>query len=162
RFYFLILTRSSPALVERHVRAEGISDTDFRILAVEHAEMPDLVRAADFGIALVRPTYSRVAMSPTKLAEYLSCGLPAVVNIGIGDNRALADTEPRVLALQAFPDPEMVAVLDRLASLLAQPEETGRVCRAAALRHFDVEAGTRKYLAFYDWLMGSRPSRVAA
>jgi hypothetical protein len=57
----------------------GLNDHDFRIIKVPHEAVPAHLNAADIGF-LIRDdcVVNRVA-SPTKLGEYLSCGLPVIV-----------------------------------------------------------------------------------
>ena len=45
----------------------------------------EYLRAADIGLSFIKPSYSKLASSPTKIAEYLASGLPIICNAGIGD-----------------------------------------------------------------------------
>jgi glycosyltransferase involved in cell wall biosynthesis len=57
----------------------------YRVLAAAHGEVSAWLQAADAGLLLrERHPINRVA-APTKLAEYLLCGLPAIVTPEIGD-----------------------------------------------------------------------------
>ena len=48
-------------------------------------EVPRLLAAADLGIFLIKPVFSKTASSPTKMGEMLAVGLPIVANAGVGD-----------------------------------------------------------------------------
>ncbi len=45
----------------------------------------EYLAAADAAIALIRPSFSKISSSPTKVGEYLAAGLPMVCISGIGD-----------------------------------------------------------------------------
>lgn len=48
-------------------------------------EIRYLLGCADVTVSFIRPTYSKIASSPTKFAEALAMGLPVISNKGIGD-----------------------------------------------------------------------------
>jgi glycosyltransferase involved in cell wall biosynthesis len=81
-FVFVVLTRDveeASALVPEALRSRT------RIATASHGEIAGWLAAADAAVALVRPTFSKVASCPTKLGEYLACGLPVASTPGIGD-----------------------------------------------------------------------------
>ncbi|ABB31729.1 glycosyl transferase group 1 [Geobacter metallireducens RCH3] len=75
----LIMCPNPDAELCNHAYSLGLSDDDFRIIAVPHEEVPAYLNAADIGF-LIRDdgVVNRVA-SPTKLGEYLACGLSVIV-----------------------------------------------------------------------------------
>jgi hypothetical protein len=50
-----------------------------------HAEVPRWIAGSRAGVFFIRPCRSKKASCPTKLAEFLGCGVPVVINEGIGD-----------------------------------------------------------------------------
>jgi hypothetical protein len=114
----------------------------------------DYVCAADFGVALIRPSQARIGASPTKMAEYLACGIPAVVNAGVGDNDELGQTEPGVVLVSGLDDEALAAGAHELSRRLAAPAELATQCRRAAIRRFDVEIGVDCYEKMYAKLTG--------
>lgn len=55
------------------------------VRAAARDEVPRLVGASDVMLSYIKPAYSKMASSPTKLAEAFACGVPAICNPGIGD-----------------------------------------------------------------------------
>src|SRR6185503_9089395 len=51
--------------------------------------VPSYLAAADAGLSFIKPCFSKIASSPTKNGEYLACGLPLIINAGIGDSDSL-------------------------------------------------------------------------
>src|SRR3954451_12409360 len=68
---FLVLTQSDRALIEAEFRRAGVPASDYVITTVEPSEVERFLAAADFGITFVRPSFSKISSSPTKVAEYL-------------------------------------------------------------------------------------------
>jgi glycosyltransferase involved in cell wall biosynthesis len=67
-----------------------------RIERLPPERVPEVLAAADCGLALRRPTLSQRAVSPIKVGEYLLSGLPVLATRGVGDLDALfGDTEAR-------------------------------------------------------------------
>jgi glycosyltransferase involved in cell wall biosynthesis len=63
----------------------GLGSGRATTLAVGHTEMPGLLNAADAGLLLRHPDPVNAVASPTKVAEYLACGVPVLLSAGIGD-----------------------------------------------------------------------------
>jgi glycosyltransferase involved in cell wall biosynthesis len=55
------------------------------ITRVAPDEVAPLLGAADLGLSFREPSFSQQAVCPIKVAEYLLCGLPVIVNSGVGD-----------------------------------------------------------------------------
>lgn len=69
-----LLTSLGPGLTDRlHVRS------------ATRDEVPPLIGASDVMLSFIKPAYSKMASSPTKLAEAFACGVPAICNPGVGD-----------------------------------------------------------------------------
>ncbi len=44
-----------------------------------------MIKASDINISFIKPVYSKISSSPTKLGEVLSMGMPVICNSGVGD-----------------------------------------------------------------------------
>ena len=87
--HLLWLTMGSRERVRQLMRERKISEENFSIHSVPPKQMPSYLAAGDVGISFIKRCFSKLASSPTKNAEYLACGLPIVINSGIGDSDAL-------------------------------------------------------------------------
>jgi glycosyltransferase involved in cell wall biosynthesis len=99
--------------LSRRARHAGVilSPDEVRCVRAEREEVPGLLASADVATCFILPSYSSLGVSPTKLAEYLACGVPVIANDGVGDVpetiRALAaghimsDFSPASLAVAA-------------------------------------------------------------
>lgn len=95
----------------------GLSPSEFRIVSSPSEQMAEVLSAADVGLALIKPCFSKMSSSPTKYAEYLSVGLPIVICRNVGDG-AVLERVGGAVALGDSPDArelaEAVAKLDKL------------------------------------------------
>lgn len=137
----LVLTFGDRAIAEQECKRAGLSK--FKILGVSRAEMPAYLSAADVSICAVRPSLSKLASSPTKIAESLACGLPVMALRGVGDLDALSNSYP-----------ESVVILDDPATARFTPPRR-EVPRAVAEAAFSLEVGARRYHDLYSCLIRS-------
>ena len=103
--------------------------------------------------ALRMPTYSQVACAPTKLAEYLACGVPCLVNLGIGDVADIVATDRVGVVTSDFSEGALRQAVDRLIAMADDPDTKTR-CIAAAQRRFSVTDGAAAYRGIYRRLAG--------
>ena len=144
--FAMFLTHSDPALIRPLLEARGFSENDFFIGQVNPEEVPAYLFAADAGISFVKAGYATQSRSPTKIPEYLACGLPLVANRGVGDVDELI-TEGRIgVTVEEFSS-------KGYAESLAALEELGDIsqrCQSAARIGFDlVDIGGKRYRSLY-------------
>src|SRR5205814_5149326 len=125
----------------RRVRS---SSSDFDVAAVDPYDVPENLQRARLGISLRKPTFSQIAASPTKIAEYLAAGIPVISNVGTGDVDELLQQE-RVGVLVAEFDRASLETAVTQALGLASDDQTEMRCRRAARQYFDlVEVGGKR------------------
>jgi glycosyltransferase involved in cell wall biosynthesis len=83
--FALILSQSATQAVAEQLAKAGLATADYHVGYVAPDELPAYLAASDIAISMVTPSYSKIAMSPTKFAEYLASGLPVISTRGIGD-----------------------------------------------------------------------------
>jgi glycosyltransferase involved in cell wall biosynthesis len=106
-------------------------------------------------IFFIKPAYSKIASSPTKLGELLACGLPCVTNDGIGDMTEIIETEKVGVVLRNFDDLSMVEAVNNIIDLLNDSELSKR-CRYTAEKYFSLEEGIKKYKQIYSQFENKR------
>ncbi|MBI1765371.1 MAG: glycosyltransferase [Acidobacteria bacterium] len=147
--FALVLTQSRAEVMASRLQALGLAPQDYLVRQVTPAEIPRYLKAADVALSLIKPCYSKLASSPTKIAEYLASGLPVISNAGIGDLDELITSERVGVILKEFTTAAYQAAL-REAELLQQQPDLAARCRAAALKHFDLAAvGGVRYRRLY-------------
>ena len=153
--FALILTQSKPEIIEQLLRERGYSDGDFLIIKVSPEEISSYLRAADAAVSFIKPCYSKQASSPTKNAEYLACGLPIIVNDGIGDTTELTLTDQTGVVIKEFGIESYSTALDELWQMMADSDALAARCRLSARNRFDLESvGGKRYRRIYQRLSG--------
>ena len=100
------------------------------------------------GVFFIKPVFSKQASAPTKLAEFLGCGIPCLGNAGVGDMAAILEADQVGVALDSFDEAAMDKSIEKLIALTQQPDIQSR-CAASAQRHFSLDEGVARYNAIY-------------
>ncbi|HKQ51036.1 MAG TPA: glycosyltransferase [Pyrinomonadaceae bacterium] len=149
--HFLWLTPSAHDVVRNILRERGIREGQYTLLAARPADVASYLSAADAGLAFIKPCFSKLASSPTKNAEYLACGLPLIINAGIGDSDALVREEGVGALVNEFTAQEYERAAGDVARLLEDAESLRRRTREVAQRLFDVQGvGLERYTRLYE------------
>ncbi|MFH1070820.1 MAG: glycosyltransferase [Candidatus Glassbacteria bacterium] len=155
---FRLVTASDPAAIGEAVRREGIApEAAERISAgaLPREQVPGALTGADCSVFFIRPVPSKRASCATKFAESIACGVPVVINSGIGDHDWHVRRDRLGIVLESL-EPEAVAEgVDRLLALLEDPGLAGR-CRAAAERDFSLAGAVDRYQSVYEELAGGK------
>src|SRR6266404_7307776 len=117
--HFLWLTGGDKALIEKLMSDRGVNLNQFTVRNAPTAEVARYLSAADVGIAFYKPTFSRLATSPVKVSEYLACGLPVIVNAGVGDSDTFVAAHKVGAVTKDFHDDEYERTLAIIENLLA-------------------------------------------
>ncbi|HZC37358.1 MAG TPA: glycosyltransferase [Sphingomicrobium sp.] len=144
----LIVNRAEHPLIAVRAEAHGIPAGELELVAASHDEMPALIARMSAAMALIKPAYSKIASAPTKLGEYLGCGVPCLGNVGVGDVGEVLEGHRVGVAVRDFSDAHLRESLSRLVTL-ARDETVQQRCRDAALELFSLERGTASYDAIY-------------
>jgi len=126
----------------------GISES--KVFSATQSEMAKLIPDFSFGISICKinagPSLS--AAMPTKIAEFLACGRPIVVNKGLGDMDSLIEEFKVGIVLDGKKESLAESAIELL-ELLADPELPNR-CRALAEKNFNMDVGAKSYLGLYE------------
>lgn len=112
--------------------------------------MPRQTAAAHVGLSVCRfdAGVSLTAAMPTKVAEFLACGRPVVVNAGLGDMDEIIAGYRCGVVLPDPTAPSLDRAIEQLQTLVADPETPAR-CRAAAENYFDLDQAVTDLIALY-------------
>ena len=136
------------------MQARGLPESSYRVLAAQPSWVPSFLSASDAGLAFIKPCFSKLASSPTKYAEYLGCGLPLIINSGIGDSDALITSEGVGALITEFNDAAYARAITTIESFVHDAPETQRRTREVAERLFDVrKVGVERYARLYKTIL---------
>jgi glycosyltransferase involved in cell wall biosynthesis len=93
---------------------------------------------------------SKIASSPTKNGEYLACGLPLVINAGVGDSDQLINEWKAGVLIDDFSEEDYLRAAREVEAMLGD-DEARKKARSVAERVFDLDtiAGER-YASLYE------------
>jgi glycosyltransferase involved in cell wall biosynthesis len=153
RLKILIVTRDNHEALRRDLQNAGVPPERLAITRTDFSDMPRYVRLFDAGLFFIKPSFSKRASAATKLAEFLGCGVPVIINDGVGDSGVIV-RETRVGVV--LPPKADVASLEEAApklwSIISDPSTAAR-CRATALELFDLDKGVERYRRLYARLL---------
>ncbi len=158
---FRILTGSNRDQVVAAAENAGLPTTCLEISRVSPEAVPAELSAADVGLCFVKPTEAKVASCPTKLGEYLACGLPVVATDGVGDVSEILQSNRVGVVIRHDDESSWQTAVEQLAKLLQDPE-LGQRCRRVAEQDFGLADGVDNYLRIYDEMTGNSPAETRA
>jgi glycosyltransferase involved in cell wall biosynthesis len=153
--HLLWLTMGSPERVRQLMSTRGISEDQYSIRAVAPKEMPSYLAAGDVGISFIKRCFSKLASSPTKNGEYLACGLPIIINTGIGDSDSLVNDWKAGILIEEFNDRDFDDAWTSIQELANDPNIKVKA-REVAEKVFDLNAvGAERYAQLYESVLNS-------
>jgi len=148
--HFLWLTPGDPDVIHRIMSDRKIGAQSYTIRKIAPSDMPSYLSAADVGIAFYKPGLSRLATSPVKLTEYLACGLPVVLNSGIGDSDEILSDSGVGAIVSRFDDAEYTRAWREIEYALVNLSDTKIRASQLAQKLFDLrEVGGERYARLY-------------
>jgi glycosyltransferase involved in cell wall biosynthesis len=154
--HFLWLTPSRHERVHDLMSTRGLGESDYTVLALNSRDMPSYLSAGDAGLAFIKPCFSKLASSPTKYAEYLGCGLPLIINAGVGDSDVLITREKVGALVDDFDEADYAKAWAVIDDLAGHPDQIRRRTREVAKRLFDVRGiGAERYARLYRQVLDS-------
>jgi glycosyltransferase involved in cell wall biosynthesis len=153
----LIVNRHEQDYVRACMAEAGADPERVEIVRADYSDVPGLIARMTIGTALKRPSYSQLGCAPTKLAEYLGCGVPVLVNRGIGDVAEIVAGHRVGVVLDGFEEADLRAGVDEILALL-RDEDLPRRCRSAAEAIFALEGGVAAYDGVYRSMLGAEGS----
>ncbi len=147
---FLILTPASPKIIKNVFEKFHLDFTDAIVRFAERDELPSLAHASDLSIFFIKPVYSKISSSPTKMGEILSMGIPIICNDGIGDVKEIIEKTNSGFCIRDFREKTYNEVILQLKQ---RGEFNPQKIREAAKPFFNLDNGLKSYLDVYKSLL---------
>ena len=143
-----ILNRGDHDYITKRISESGISADSVLLEVADHAGVAKAMQNMDAGIFIIKPAYSKIASAPTKLGEFLGCGVPCLGNTNIGDIADIIVGEKVGVVLSSFDADSIRVAVEELVCLTKQ-EGIQAHCRDVALRYFSLKEGVRSFDRIY-------------
>ena len=149
--YFLLLNKNEHDYAQRVLKGHGILPQDYMIKAVSPDMVYKYLWASDIGVFFIKPSFSKQSSSPTKLAEYLACGLPVIGNAGVGDTEEIMLENNLGSIVYKFEETEYKRAFERAMQLMKDPDFEKRA-QEFVKASLSVEVGVERYKGIYEGL----------
>ena len=158
----LCITQSDAGIMKRAWARQGLAPAALTTLRTSHDEVPAHLSTGHFGLCFIKPSLSKQSSYPTKIGEYLACGLPVVLNASQGDCDRFVEQQGVGVVVERL-DPEGYRqVCGRLLKLLEDPRAIAGRCREAAQTYLSLSVGLARYRQVYEQCVGdASPASVS-
>jgi glycosyltransferase involved in cell wall biosynthesis len=144
-----VLTQVDPAPLRVELERAAIPASDYVVTRAEPEDVGRYLAAADFALFFYRAGPSQIAVSPTKIGEYLGAGLPVVCSADIGDTDEVLTGRRVGAVLRDFSERSYEEASTAIRDLL-EDAGTGDRCRAVAHSELSLrEVGIPRYDDLY-------------
>lgn len=113
--------------------------------SASYQQVPAYLALAKAAVFFIKPAYSKLASSPTKMAECWSMGLPIITNAGIGDNDLYFKQHQGGVLIEEFTTLDY----DKACSEYLEFCNRNVNVRQLALDYFDNQEAVKKYTTIY-------------
>ena len=149
----LIVTREDHDRLRDDALRAGIPSERLVLTQSQFSDVPKYMRLMDVGLFFIRVCFSKKGSAATKLGEFLACGVPVIINDGIGDSGWIVRKHDIGIVLPDTTADEFQQSLPTVNKLFHDTAISTR-CRETARQYFDLKAGIEKYAAIYRDLAG--------
>lgn len=150
---FLILTNNPSSSIHELMRLKKIPKENYMIKHMPYRELKEILPTANVSLMFYKRILSGAGCCPTKFGESLACGLPVIINSGIGDTEEIIRKEKVGVVVNEFSDTAYNKAAVHMSELLSEGDALRQRCRAAADKYFSLADGTEKYWQVYQKLL---------
>ena len=143
-----IFNKGGHDYIYKHIEESGLDSKSVMIASGSQTDVVNAMQSMDVGVFIIKRCYSKIASAPTKLGEFLGCGVPCLCNTGIGDVDEVLEKENVGIVLNSFSDNEIRKSVIRLLKL-TQEKNIKKRCRNTALKYFSLDDGVKYYDEIY-------------
>ncbi|MBT5400425.1 glycosyltransferase [bacterium] len=148
-----IINKGGHKYIYKCLEELGIDQKSVFVETIDHSDVPRAMQSMDAGLFIIKPAYSKISSTPTKLGEFLGCGVPCICNSKVGDMSEIVNNNKVGVVLDSFDKSTKNKSILQLLKLILDPDIQHR-CRATALKHFSLADGIDSYKRIYRSLDG--------
>lgn len=136
--FFLVVTPTKLESVYELFDQEGVHKNDYMLIESKLTleEVNRHIGVADIGLSAVPPTPSQKYRSPTKVGEYLMCGVPFITSKGVSEDDLYAKMHNVGVVLEEFNEENIVKAVDEIKMLLQESKKAQKErCRKVGVEY---------------------------
>lgn len=146
-----IISKSPKEFISSKLNEHNIDKHQVVIKDCEFKHVPGEIHQMNVGVFFFEPGFSKLGSAPTRMAEFLACGVPCIANSGVGDVQYIIEKYNVGIVIKECSDFELSQAVNCLIQLLEDPGISIR-CRRAAEEWFSLGNGVEKYSLIYNEL----------
>ncbi|MFN4812533.1 MAG: glycosyltransferase [Bacteroidia bacterium] len=154
---FLIITADDQQIAMQAAEEKKLNATQIIVIKAEREEVPYLIALSHFSMFFIKPAYSKMASSPTKLAEILGMGVPVLCNANVGDVESIVLDGSAGVVIKSFNRESYQEGIDKILKML--PAKKQQIATYAQ-KYASLEDGINTYKLIYDKISSNRHSIV--
>ena len=155
---FLIITTEDAQPFIKMAEKIGVPLDSLIFTSSNRNDLTALLSICNTSLFFIKPAFSKIASSPTKLGELLSMGIPVICNTGIGDTDEMIRSSQSGVICKSFDEKEY----DRCSEEILNLEKTldKEFTRRKAIELFSLENGVNCYHSIYQDLIAKNDDKV--
>jgi glycosyltransferase involved in cell wall biosynthesis len=144
-----VVTRDDPDSVREVARKCGVDLSNLVLERASPQQVPEKIVEMSFGVLFFSTGLSKLGSSPTRMAEFLACGIPVICNRGVGDMPEIVERYGVGVVVEDGSEESLAKGVDAMFALLKVPD-LGAKCRAVAENLFSAAWGAKEYGRVYE------------
>ncbi len=145
---FEVITRDAEVLVRKQIDPLERLRSRLKIQSRTPDEMPLAIQGHSTSAMFFTKGIAKLGSAPTRLAEVLGCGVPVIVNEGVGDVAEIVRTNKIGVVVSGATPAELEYAYNEL-EILRRDSELPARCRETAQQLFSLAAGANKFRDVY-------------
>ncbi|MGI6478529.1 MAG: glycosyltransferase [Salinivirgaceae bacterium] len=142
---FLVVTHDNIEIIHKSAIIHQISLDLIKTLHADRSQLPEILSVSDAAVSFIKPSFSKKASSPTKLAELFGLGIPVFSNIGVGD----IEEYYRTIKSLIVKDFEYETLYDVWDNYFSSGKVDEKVLVDIAHKYFSLNLGVERYNNIY-------------
>jgi len=140
-----IITKDDARNVYKCFKSKNL---EWSIFSVEQIDISIQLNKFLFGVLFFTPGDSKIGSSPTRMAEFLACGVPVIGNRGVGDTDSIIEKYNIGVVVENDSNESLLIALKEMKELLSDPNLQSR-CARVAYEVFSADKGAESYALIY-------------
>lgn len=151
--FLLFVINNGEELVEDALRRKGISSIDFSVTRSSYSDVPKWTSVADASLIFITPAFSKKASCATKFGESLACGIPVIINSGVGDMDKIVKSSKTGIVIDEFNSDSYQKGVQELLDLMRDRKDLSSRCRNTAGELLSLRDGIDSFHRVYKSMM---------
>ncbi|MFS1909689.1 glycosyltransferase [Vibrio sp. 10N.286.48.B7] len=149
---FKIITKDSPKVINELSESLSFDSNKLSIYSCSSEDIQNNIKGMLFGVLYFTSGVSKIGSAPTRMAEFLACGIPILGNSGVGDMDTIIKKYNIGVVVDGHSDDSFIKALHDMKALLTDPLLESR-CKQVANEMFSADKGAAKYHEVYKFLL---------